>query len=507
MKQVSLQLQRLGDALDSSLDRLTTYRLVLYLLCLYLLAAVALSLGHQIGFSAVDIIGSFVWLLAISRLSNWLFAKLFKVPYNHESDLITALILSLILTPAGTLHDYLILGAAAVVAQLSKYVLSVRGRHIFNPAALGAFVSGVVFHSYASWWIGTRAVAPLLIIGAVLILRKMKRFQMAGLFILIALAYLIFHAPAGSLSQFIQIGLLSSPLIFFASIMLTEPLTSPTKFRSSLYYAALVGILYAIIALRFSPEEALLAGNILVFILNPNRSLLLNFVRQQKEAEGIYSYHFHAPKKLNFKPGQYMEWTLPGVHLDARGNRRYLTIASSPTEESIMFTIKMPVRPSSFKSSLSKLKHGEVVLAAQLAGSFTLPKDPAAKLAFIAGGVGITPFHSMARYLIDKQEQRDINLFYFVNSPAEIAYQKAFDLAEGVGFKNYYVVRDAPENWTGLSGLASKELFRKNTPDFDKRMFYISGPQGFVAAVHQMLLELGVAPDKIITDFFPGYNS
>jgi ferredoxin-NADP reductase/Na+-translocating ferredoxin:NAD+ oxidoreductase RnfD subunit len=506
VKRIFLLLQRLGDTLDSLLDRITTYRLVLYLLCIYLLAAVVLSLSGQISFSALSIIGSTAWLLAASRISNWLLSKFFKVPYNHESDLITALILSLILTPAATWHDYLVLASAAVVAQLSKYVLSVRGRHIFNPAAFGAFASGFIFHSYASWWVGLTQMAPLLILGGVLILRKMKHFSMAGLFIFISLAYLLYSAPAGSAGHFLWIGLFASPLIFFATVMLTEPLTSPTKLNYSLYYAALAGILYAVIKLHFSPEEALLVGNILAFALAPTPSMLLSFVRQQKEAEGIYSYFFHAGRKLNFQAGQYMEWTLPNVALDARGNRRYLTIASSPTEDNMMFTIRIPDKPSNFKSSLAKLRHGDQILGAQLAGSFTLPKDPSAKLAFIAGGVGITPFHSMARYMLDKDDRRDIQLFYFVNSEEEIAYRNLFTQAHSVGFKDNYVLRDPPEGWRGLSGLAAPQLFKNNIPDLLERTFYISGPQGFVAAVHQMLLGLGVGPGKIITDFFPGYN-
>ena len=51
-------------------------------------------------------------------------------------------------------------------------------------------------------------------------------------------------------------------------------------------------------------------------------------------------------------------------------------------------------------------------MASQLAGDFILPEDKNKKLVFIAGGIGVTPFRSMIKYLIDKNEKRDIIIFY-----------------------------------------------------------------------------------------------
>jgi len=267
-----LNAQRLGDWLDSQLDRLTTYRLVLYLLYVYVGAALLFSLTGKISFSVIDILLSLAVLMAASRATNWLISNFLHVPRNHESDLITSLILSLILTPASDFRGFLILAGAAAVAMASKYIITVRKRHIFNPAAFGAFASGLIFHSHASWWVGTQKLTPFVIVGGFLILRKMKRFQMVGVFLYVFLFYMILTATSGHVSHQMWLAVMSTPVFFFATVMLTEPLTSPTALNKSLMYAILVGLLYSILKLRFSPEEALLAGNALTFAMTPGRS-------------------------------------------------------------------------------------------------------------------------------------------------------------------------------------------------------------------------------------------
>jgi len=280
-------------------------------------------------------------------------------------------------------------------------------------------------------------------------------------------------------------------------VMLTEPLTSPAKLNYSLLYAILVGFFYTATRFKLSPEEALLVGNLLTFLLARNRRYQLKFIKRVQEADGIYSYLFSMPKDFRFKAGQYMEWTIAHNKTDSRGNRRYLTIASSPSEPGLMFTIKHPQPASAFKQKLDELKPGDTMLASRLAGEFVLPPDSSKKIAFLAGGIGVTPFRSMIKYAIDKKQPRDMALLYSASSPDEISFQKLFDGAEEAGLKPHYVT----------DGHIDKARIRSLLPDYKERIFYVSGPYGFVNAVHNALLELGVAGRQIVTDYFPGYGS
>lgn len=495
--QISLISQKFTSLLDSINDKLSSYRLVLYFLILLVGWAVAGSFFGQVPYTWHEILISTVWLVGVCWLVNKAISKFLDIPANKESGLITGLILALILSPPKGSAGFAILAAAGAAAIASKYIITYRKSHLFNPAAIGAFTAGEIFHKYPSWWVGTKFMAPLVVIGGLLILRKMKRFSMVGVFLATFILYLIYGTSAGSDLHFLWLEIISTQLLFFAVIMLTEPLTSPTTAQKYIPYAVIVGIFYTASKLKLAPEEALLVGNLFTFTFARSRRYQLRFIRSIKEAEGVYSYLFTIPKKFKFKPGQYMQWTIAHNKTDARGNRRYLTIASSPTEPGLMFTIKQtPSKQSAFKAQLDKLKAGDNMLAGHLEGDFTLPKDQSKKIALLAGGIGVTPFRSMVKYLIDSKQQRDVALIYSTNSPDEIAFEKLFNSAEGSGFYASYVTRGR------IDELKIKQLL----PDYRQRQFYVSGPYGFVNAVDTALLRLGVPSSEIVTDYFPGYS-
>ncbi len=492
---VSLSFQKTTSLIDRVNDRFTSYRLVLYMLLALLGWAVIGSFFNQVQYDWQDIIITAGLLSVLCYAANKAISVFLDIPANRESWFITALILTLFLTPVTNKKTFAGAAAAGIAAIASKFVITWRKSHIFNPAALGAFIAGRVFSVYPAWWVGTKFMAPLVVIGGILVLRKIKRFQMAGVFLVFFLLYLIFSSSGGGL-HLLWLEIISTQLLFFGVIMLTEPLTSPAVARFYLPYALLVALFYSITRFRLSPEEALLVGNIFTFIVAANRRYEISFARRIKEAEGIYSYIFHLPPKLRFNPGQYMEFTLAQNKSDSRGNRRYLSLSSSPSEPGLMFTVKEPEKPSAFKRSLASMKPGQKILASRVAGSFTLPKDPDKKLAFLAGGVGITPFRSMVKSLMDKGEKRDVTLVYSANSPGELAYQGLFQKAAVFGFKINYLTESRIDS-AKISGFI---------PDFKQRTFYVSGPYGFVNAAETSLLRLGVSYDHIVTDYFPGYG-
>jgi ferredoxin-NADP reductase len=274
-----------------------------------------------------------------------------------------------------------------------------------------------------------------------------------------------------------------------------------------LAYAAVVGVLYSVTDLKFAPEEALLLGNLFAFILAPNRRLELTLQAKKAEAKEMYSYIFSPSKRLKYTPGQYMEWTLPMSKADARGNRRYFTLSSSPTEDHLMFTVRQPQQRSSFKVELDKLPKGSKMLAYQLEGSFVLPKDPQQKLVFIAGGIGVTPFRSIIKYLLDKQDERDIILLHSASVPAGFAFKDLFKQASRIGLRaNYIISGEPPAGWAGFKGAIDSKVIKSIAPDYKERIFYVSGPYGMVVAVKNNLLKMGIKRQQIKTDYFPGYG-
>jgi ferredoxin-NADP reductase len=496
MNQLSLIGHKITGWIDGFNDRLTSYRLMLYFLLALLGWAVVGSFSHKVPYNWHEILIAAGWLMAVCWSANKLISRFLDIPANKESDLITGLILALILAPPATARDFALLAAAGIGAMATKYVITFYKSHIFNPAAAGAFIAGEIFHKYAAWWVGTKFMTPIIVIGGILVLRKMKRFTLVLVFLAVYALYLIYGTKSGGDIHFLWSEIVSTPVLFFAVVMLIEPLTSPSIIHKYLPYALLVGILYSVTKLKVSPEEALLAGNLFTFIAAPNKRYEMKFVRRIQDAEGIYSYVFTMPPRFKFKAGQYMEWTIAHNKTDSRGNRRYFTVSSSPTEPGVMFTVKQPpAKPSAFKQKLGQLKPGDVILASDLSGSFSLPKDTSKKLAFLAGGVGITPFRSMVKYMVDSGQKRDAALLYSASSPAEFSFQNLFKAGSQTGLKTIYA-----------TGQIDSQKLKTLLPDYAQRNFYVSGPYGYVQAMETALLKLGVNTSKITTDYFPGYG-
>lgn len=498
---------------DNLLDRITMYRLVLYYLIFLNAAAILLSV-RVLDYDPIGFLFSIGFLIAVCSITNGVFAKAFAVPANVESPYISALILALIITPLQTPQDLWFFGWAGVLAMASKYIVAINQQHIFNPVAFAVALTSIAIDQSASWWVGNSGLLPFVLIGGILIVRKMRKFNLVFTFLLtafttIVVLSLLTHAD---LYAAIQEIIYFSPLFFFACIFLTAPSTTPPTRKSQMIYSVMVGFLFVpqihLGDFYFTPELAILIGNIFSYLVSPQSTRTLKLERKVKLAPDTYDFIFSPTRKLAFAPGQYMEWTLGHAGPDSRGNRRYFTLASSPTEDRLRFGIKFHSNSSSFKQALIAMDESSEIVASQLAGDFILPADPKQRCVFIAGGIGITPFRSMIKYLLDTAQPRPIVLFYVNQTVYDIVYQDVFDQAqERLGIQTIYIVTDktqVPAEWQGKVGYITPQLIKDAVPEYDKCTFYISGPKGMIDSFKEMLRWLHVKDSHIKTDLFAG---
>lgn len=472
--------------IDDFLNNITMYRLMLYYLIALCVVATIFAILGLLPFDFQSLMLSAAVLITGCWVTNKIFEKIFNVPTNVESVYISALILTLILTPIRSLEDLLSFIFIAALAMASKYILATGGKHIFNPAACSVAVSSLTINFAASWWVGTSLMLPAVLLGGLLVLRKIQRFDLVFSFFLI---YLM------SIWRVDLKTLLSSAMVFFALVMLTEPLTTPPTRNLRILYGGLVGAS----SFYLTPEIALILGNIFSYLVSPKEKLLLKLKEKIQLSKDIYEFVFGLEKKIKYAAGQYMEWTLSHHHSDSRGNRRFFTLASSPTEDHLRLGVKFYINCSSFKKALLSLKAGDQIMAGQLSGEFTLPKDLSQKLVFIAGGIGITPFRSMIKYLIDRNEKRDITLLYANKTAQDIVYKNIFDEAfQKLRIKTVYVNTDT-------MGYIDEARIKRETPDIKERTFYIAGPHSMVDAFEKVLKGMGIQGSQIKIDFFPGY--
>ena len=497
--------------IDDFLNRITMYRLVLYLLIGLVGAALILGFLGLLPYSPFDLGLTVAFLVSVGVVTNAVFARVFSAPTNVESVYISALILALIIPPFRLFDDVAFLFWAAVWTMAGKFILAVNKKHIFNPVALAVAVTALFLGRPANWWVGTGSMLPFVLASSFLIVRKIRRSEMVVTFLLTTLAtsLILGRLSGADLLTVIKEELISSPLFFFAGIMFTEPLTTPPTKLLQQIYAVFVGVLFApqihLGSFYLTPELSLLAGNIFSYLVSPRVKMVLRLDKIQKIAPDVYDLIFQPDQRLAFTPGQYMEWTLPHPNPDSRGNRRYFTLASSPTEGNLRIGVKFPQPVSSFKKNL--LQPGKEIVASQLAGDFVLPGNRDQKIVLIAGGIGITPFRSMLKYLIDRGERRPITLIYSNEVEEDIIYRDVFDEASKLGLKVVYTLTrsDHRTDWQGRVGRVDEQMILEEVPDYRESLFYVSGSHSLVTAMESLLLKLGIPRRRIKSDYFPGF--
>jgi ferredoxin-NADP reductase len=225
--------------------------------------------------------------------------------------------------------------------------------------------------------------------------------------------------------------------------------------------------------------------------------LKLELLEKINETEDVISFIFKPLESLEWKAGQFVYYKIPHENPDNRGIIRHFTIASAPHEKYIRLTTRFfSEGGSSFKKALNSLEIGSHVDTFEIEGSFTVD-DHKTKYVFIAGGIGITPFRSILLDLSNKGKIEDIILFYG-SRDENIVFENDFNeiALKNPAFKIHNVI--SPDR-------IDIDILREKVPDLFERKCYISGPMVMIKSVEECLVELGISPDMIKTDYFSGY--
>jgi ferredoxin-NADP reductase len=229
------------------------------------------------------------------------------------------------------------------------------------------------------------------------------------------------------------------------------------------------------------------------------------FDHSRDEAANIRTFYFRTEQPVHYTAGQFTELTLPHPHPDDRGIKRWFTLSGAPGGEFLTITTKYAgdKHSSTFKKALFHLEPGaEVDLAAPM-GDFVLPKLIQTPLVFVAGGIGLTPFHSIFEWLATTGEKRPIKFLYGVRSEDEIVFQNTFKQA---GIEPTIIVSDPSPAWGGERGHLSAELILGLEKPSDDALIYVSGPEPMVESLEKQLKQAGIPKDRLVGDFFPNYT-
>lgn len=507
------------------LGRLSMYRLVMLALGLLTVIALVLSFFGLVGPGPGELLATAAVLTIVTLATDAAAQRVLRLPRRTESSTITAAILLFVLTP--TLEPIGLVGVAvaAVAASLSKYLLVWRGRHIFNPVAVGATVVTVlsavlpldsgIFGS--SWWVGTPVLfGPVLLLGLAVLWRT-DRLRVVGLFLVVAIAVNLVRVFVQSqqsgfaLDAATVVGqvITASPFLFLGMFMLSEPLTLPPRRAQQYVVAVVVGVLAGwpvlIGNMTLGQERALLVGNLVAFLFCLRSAVRLELTSRADVTPTVRELTFRTERPLSFRAGQYLELDVPHRRPDARGTRREFSIVSAPEDLPVVRVAYRDRvgRRSSYKRALAETEPGRVLAATGVWGDFLLPADRTRPLLMVAAGIGVTPFVSQLRHLAAAGEKRDVVLVLVASDAARLPFRDEL-AASGVP-----VVVFAPDEpldlpagwiWAGARRIDAASLERA-VPDLHARHAFVSGPPGLIADLAPALRRAR----SLTTDAFSGY--
>jgi ferredoxin-NADP reductase len=226
-------------------------------------------------------------------------------------------------------------------------------------------------------------------------------------------------------------------------------------------------------------------------------------------AERTMEFRFDKPADMTFQAGHTVEVTLLSPpETDESGNTHTYSISSAPDDDD--FAIVTRMRDSAFKRSLAQLPLGSPLQIEGPYGSFLLHHNLDRPAVLLAGGIGVTPFHSMVRQNALRRSLRRILLFYSNRRPEDAPFLAEFrDIARSNPNFTFVPTMSRMENsrlpWDGIRGRIELDLIRRHLGEGEPPIYYIAGPPRMVGDLQEMLTVGGIHVDDIRTEEFTGY--
>jgi predicted ferric reductase len=222
------------------------------------------------------------------------------------------------------------------------------------------------------------------------------------------------------------------------------------------------------------------------------RSRPLNITRILQETHDTWSLFFQGKVK-SYKPGQFLFIQL--LRNGKVSESHPFTISSSPTRDEVSISVKSV---GDFTSTIPNTKTSDLAYVDKPYGVFSFLNYDAKNLVFIAGGIGITPFISMLRYIYDSKLDKNITLIWGNKSSADIAFKDELEkmASEMPSLKVIYIM-SGQQDWQGEKGYVDAEKIKKYVLDFKDTQFFVCGPPVMTRNVINALRQLGISKKYI----------
>ena len=230
-------------------------------------------------------------------------------------------------------------------------------------------------------------------------------------------------------------------------------------------------------------------------------------VAEKREvAKGTLFVRFAVEDYPDYRPGAYFWVELPDRgHSDEKGLRRHISLATSPTEQGAV-GLATRLRDTAFKQTLAELEVGDEVQVEEPKGSFLLPEDTSDEYVFVAGGIGITVFRSMLRFIADEQLPYRVTLVYSNRDRESTAFlDEVEELERRIDGLRVLLTMTDERGWEGETRHLDADVLGELIGGLEDKTFLIAGPPAMTEAVADSLLGAGLPEERVLASKFSGY--
>ena len=206
---------------------------------------------------------------------------------------------------------------------------------------------------------------------------------------------------------------------------------------------------------------------------------------------------------IDFEPGQYI--CLSYKRHGRKSPFRSFSLTSVPGNSSFNLGIRMG---GYFTKSLAKLPKGTPIEILGPFGEFVVDKDLDEFLVFIAGGIGITPYMSIIRTLLETREKIPIMLLYSASKSSDMPFIDEL-IALSKKYTNFRLIpfvsqkEDKPLDINVINGRIEKSHLEKIVQkDYLTNTYFVCGPKLFTENMITYLESLGISEERIVTESF-----
>jgi len=239
--------------------------------------------------------------------------------------------------------------------------------------------------------------------------------------------------------------------------------------------------------------------------MQSNSTVSYTILEKRNETPSVFSLVLRVEgERPPFLAGQYLTVRLP--HFEPVEGKSY-SIASTPREKNITLTIK---EMGGFSRAILAHEVGDTITTSLPYGFFYPEPDESSGLAFVIGGIGITPCMSIIGDLLEHDYQKPITLFYSNRTQADIVFKNALDTLsqKHPNFKIHYFITREPIQGRALNGQSvtydrmTADFITTNVPDPHETDFFICGSIDFTKDMWKSLKTEGIEHTRLFTEGF-----